>query len=64
MGITMLTKLVVIVIFTPVFLFPSVGVAVLGLYLGKLYLRSQLSVKREMRWANTAITLDLTVDIC
>ena len=48
----MLTKVVVIVMFTPIFLLPSMAVAVLGYYLGNLYIRSQLSVKREMRYKN------------
>lgn len=49
--ISVLTKIGVIVIFTPVFLVPGVSVAVLGLYLGNMYLKAQLSVKREMRHA-------------
>ena len=52
-GITLLTKLVVIVIFTPIFVFPVVFVAMSGFFLGNLYLRAQLSVKREMRYAIT-----------
>lgn len=46
----MLTKLAVIVLFTPVFLFPGIGVAILGILLGKAYLKAQLSIKREMRY--------------
>ena len=57
LGITLLTKLVVIVIFTPIFLFPSMFIAILGFFLGNLYLRAQLSVKREMRYI-TAVTAD------
>ena len=49
MGITMLTKVVVIIIFVPVFVVPSIAIAILGFYLGNLYLRAQLSVKRETR---------------
>ncbi|KAF8803419.1 multidrug resistance-associated ABC transporter [Phlegmacium glaucopus] len=43
-----LTKLGAVVIFTPLFLIPGVAAAVLGLYLGNVYLKTQLSVKREM----------------
>jgi ABC-type multidrug transport system fused ATPase/permease subunit len=50
LGITLLTKLVVVVIFTPIFLFPSMFIATFGFFLGNLYLRAQLSVKREMRY--------------
>ncbi|KDR74315.1 hypothetical protein GALMADRAFT_250126 [Galerina marginata CBS 339.88] len=42
-----LTKLGAVVIFTPLFFFPGLGAAVLGLYLGNVYLKAQLSVKRE-----------------
>ncbi|KAJ3508927.1 hypothetical protein NLJ89_g5494 [Agrocybe chaxingu] len=50
-----LTKLGVIVLFTPIFLFPSVFVALAGLYLGNLYLKAQLSVKREMSNARSPL---------
>ena len=46
----MLTKLAVIIIFTPVFLFPAIAVAIVGALLGKAYLKAQLSIKREMRY--------------
>ena len=52
LGITMLTKVVVILMFTPIFLLPSIAVAALGYYLGNLYIRAQLSVKRERRYEN------------
>ena len=54
LGITLLTKLAVIIIFTPIFVFPSMIIAIFGFFLGNLYLRAQLSVKREMRYAITA----------
>ena len=44
-----LTKLGVIIVLTPLFLFPGLFVALLAVRLGNLYLRSQLSVKREGR---------------
>ena len=37
------------VFFTPVFLLPGVLITVLGVYIGNIYLRAQMSVKREMR---------------
>ena len=40
----------VIIIFTPFFLFPSVAVAGLGIFLGNMYIKAQMSVKREMRY--------------
>ena len=63
--ITMLTKLVVIIIFSPIFMLPSMFIAIFGLFLGNLYLRAQLSVKREMRYAIAVLPLLLyTVHIC
>ena len=61
-GITMLTKLVVIIIFTPIFLSPTLAIAVLGFCLGNFYLRAQLSAKREMRYVDTSdlFTIDIS----
>ncbi|KDR83064.1 hypothetical protein GALMADRAFT_238869 [Galerina marginata CBS 339.88] len=53
--IAMLTKLGAVVLFTPAFLLPGAGVAVLGMSLGNLYLKSQLSVKREMSNARSPL---------
>lgn len=38
------------VIFAPIFIFPGIGVAALGLYIASVFLKAQLSVKREMRY--------------
>ena len=46
---TMLTKLGGPVFFTPIFLLPGVSIAFLGVYIGNLYLKAQMSVKREKR---------------
>ena len=61
--ITLLTKLVVVIIFTPIFVFPSILIAIFGFLLGNLYLRAQLSVKREKRYAIAVLPL-CTVHIC
>jgi len=45
-----LTKLGAVVLFTPLFVFPGVGLGVVGLFLGNMYLKAQLSVKRETRY--------------
>ncbi|KAH9480738.1 ATP-binding cassette transporter abc4 [Psilocybe cubensis] len=55
LAISMVTKIGVIVIFTPLFLAPGLGVAALGLYLGNMYLKAQLSVKREMSNARSPL---------
>ena len=46
---TLFTKIAAIIVFTPLFAFPGLGVAAFGFYLGNLYLKAQMSVKREMR---------------
>lgn len=53
--IGMLTKLSVIIFFSPIFLFPGVAVAILGISMGNLYLKAQLSVKREMSNARSPL---------
>ena len=45
----MVCKLAGPVIFTPIFLLPGVVIAGLGIYIGNIYLKAQISVKREMR---------------
>ena len=47
-AITMIVKLVSIVVYTPVFLFPGVIIFAIGAYTGNIYMAAQLSVKREM----------------
>ena len=44
-----LVKLAGPVIFTPIFLLPGVVIGVVGVYLSNIYLKAQMSVKREMR---------------
>ena len=57
MGITLVTKLAVIIIFTPIFLFPTMAFSMVGFGLANIYLRAQLSVKREMRYASAVFPL-------
>ncbi|PPR05406.1 hypothetical protein CVT24_008020 [Panaeolus cyanescens] len=52
---SMITRLLVVVVFTPVFLVPAISVVAAGAYLGNLYLKSQLSVKREMSNARSPL---------
>jgi hypothetical protein len=63
LGITLLTKLVVVIIFTPIFAFPTMVVTICGFFLGNLYLRAQLSVKREMRYVSAMLpeTIPFTI---
>ncbi|KAI0258309.1 P-loop containing nucleoside triphosphate hydrolase protein, partial [Gloeopeniophorella convolvens] len=45
---TVIIKLASIVFFTPVFIFPGLVVFAVGAWCGQLYMKAQLSVKREM----------------
>ncbi|KAK0198511.1 hypothetical protein F5146DRAFT_1100167 [Armillaria mellea] len=54
-SVTMLIKFVAVVIVTPLFLFPSVIVALAGAWCGQVYIKAQLSVKREMSNAKSPV---------
>ena len=45
----MVVKLSGPVIFTPIFLIPGLIITIIGVYIGNIYLKAQMSVKREMR---------------
>ena len=53
--IDLLIRLVTIVWATPIFIFPAVFVAVLGGFLGQVYIKAQLSIKREMSNAKAPV---------
>ncbi|KAI0711801.1 P-loop containing nucleoside triphosphate hydrolase protein [Cerioporus squamosus] len=48
-------KMWAVVIFSPVFLFPAILVALLGAIIGNIYMKAQLSVKREMSNAKAPV---------
>ncbi|KAK0465231.1 uncharacterized protein EV420DRAFT_1637381 [Desarmillaria tabescens] len=54
-SVTMVVKFVAVVIVTPLFLFPSVIVALAGAWCGQMYIKAQLSVKREMSNAKSPV---------
>lgn len=51
----MLSKLAAVVIYAPVFLVPGVFIALIGGFLSQLYLKAQLSVKRETSNAKSPV---------
>ena len=55
MFLSMLMKFFAVVIYTPTFIIPSTLIAAAGGYLGNIYLRAQLSVKREMSNAKAPV---------
>lgn len=50
-----LSRLLAIVVMSPVFIVPGIAVAMLGWACGQVYMRSQLSVKREMNNARSPV---------
>lgn len=53
--ISLLFKLGAVVLFTPLFLLPGVLVGVVGTWVGRIYMKAQLSVKREMSNAKAPV---------
>lgn len=51
----MVIKLGAVVAYTPIFLIPGIFISVLGGYAGNIYMRAQLSVKREMSNARAPV---------
>ena len=48
-------KIGAVLMFTPVFLLPAVFIAALGGFLGSVYIKAQLAVKREMSNAKAPV---------
>ncbi|TFK34800.1 multidrug resistance-associated ABC transporter [Crucibulum laeve] len=63
LSITVIVKLSVIVLYTPVFIFPGLGVAMIGIFAGNVYLKAQMSVKREMSNAKAPLLAHLGASI-
>ncbi|GLB36501.1 putative atp-binding cassette [Lyophyllum shimeji] len=55
MTMSMLVKFGAVVLFTPAFLVPGILVAILGGWCGQIYIKAQLSVKREMSNAKAPV---------
>ena len=51
----MLCKFAAVVLMSPVFLIPGALVAIVGGWLGQIYMKAQLSVKREMSNARAPV---------
>ncbi|PPQ73485.1 hypothetical protein CVT26_010187 [Gymnopilus dilepis] len=51
----MVVKLSGPVIFTPIFLIPGLIITIIGVYIGNIYLKAQMSVKREMSNARAPV---------
>lgn len=55
MTVSMLIKLLAVVVVTPVFLGPGILVFILGGWVGQVYMKAQLSAKREMSNAKAPV---------
>lgn len=57
MGVSvyLILKMMGVVVFTPVFLFPALVVAAGGVISGNIYMKAQLCVKREMSAAKAPV---------
>jgi len=55
MTCSMFIKFCAVVTLTPIFLIPGIVIAVLGGWCGQIYMKAQLSVKREMSNARSPV---------
>lgn len=55
MTFSMLVKFTAVVLMTPIFLIPGFVAATLGGWCGQIYIKAQLSVKREMSNAKSPV---------
>lgn len=51
----MVGRLAGVVLFSPAFILPGLAIAALGGWLGQVYMRAQLSIKREMSTAKAPV---------
>lgn len=54
-SVYLILKMMGVVVFTPVFLFPALVVAAGGVISGNIYMKAQLCVKREMSAAKAPV---------
>lgn len=55
MTIAMILRLIAVLIYTPIFVIPGVAVGAIGSWCGQIYIKAQLSVKREMSNAKSPV---------
>ena len=56
----MAAKIAAVLIYTPMFLPPALFIGLFGSWLGQVYMKSQLSVKREMSNAKSPVLSGFT----
>lgn len=55
LGLSLFFRLLAIILLTPVFFLPGVLVGIVGSWVGRVYMKAQLSVKREMSNAKAPV---------
>lgn len=55
LSLQLIAKLAAVLIYTPVFLFPGILIFLVGGWLGQIYMKAQLSVKREQSNAKAPV---------
>ena len=55
MATDLISRLIAVTIFAPIFVIPGLLLGVVGGYLGQVYMKAQLSVKREMSNAKAPV---------
>lgn len=53
--LALIGRLAGVVLFSPIFILPGLAIAALGVWLGQVYMRAQLSVKREVSTAKAPV---------
>lgn len=48
MGLSLTAKMILILVYTSAFLPPALFIVVFGIWVGRIYIKAQMSVKREM----------------
>ena len=49
LSLSLIIKLGAVIVYTPIFMIPGVVIFCIGGWCGQIYIKAQLSVKREMR---------------
>jgi hypothetical protein len=53
--LAMLIKFIAVMYLTPMFIIPGTAIAVLGVWLGQVYMKAQMAIKREMSNAKAPV---------
>ncbi|KIJ23254.1 hypothetical protein M422DRAFT_786228 [Sphaerobolus stellatus SS14] len=58
-GLTVIGRMGIVIIFIPIFIFPALGIAFMAVYTSNFYLKAQMAVKREMSNAKAPLLAHL-----